>query len=45
VERQAQDIQFSDGAWWARDEEVVSATEFLSAGRQRMTLKGLKIED
>lgn len=45
VERQAQDIQFNDGNWWARDEEVVSATEFLSAGRQRMTLKGLKIED
>jgi hypothetical protein len=45
VERQAQDIQFSDGNWWARDEEVVSATEFLNAGRQRMTLKGLKSED
>lgn len=45
VERQAQDIQFSDGNWWVRDEEVVSATEFLNAGRQRMTLKGLKIED
>ena len=39
------DIQFSDGTWWARDGEVVSATEFLNAGRQRMTLKGLKIED
>ena len=44
LERQTQDIQFSDGTWWAEDEEVVSATEFLSAGAQRMTLKGLQIE-
>ena len=44
VERQAQDILFSDGVWWARDEEVVSATEFFSAGGKRITLKGLIIE-
>ncbi len=44
LERQTQDIQFSDGTWWAKDEEVVSATEFLSAGAQRMTLEGLQIE-
>ena len=44
VERQAQDILFSDGVWWARDEEVVSATEFLSVGGKRITLKGLIIE-
>ena len=44
VERQAQDILFSDGVWWARDEEVVSATEFFSAGRKRIILKGLIIE-
>ena len=44
VERQAQDILFSDAVWWARDEEVVSATEFFSAGGKRITLKGLIIE-
>ncbi len=44
VERQTQDIQFSDGTWWAKDHEVASATEFLSAGGRRMTLKGLRIE-
>ena len=44
VERQTQDIQFSDGTWRAKDEEVASATEFLSAGGRRMTLKGLRIE-
>jgi len=44
VERQSQDILFSDGVWWARDEEVVSATEFFSAGGKRITLKGLKLE-
>ena len=44
VERQAQDILFSDAVWWARDEEVVSATEFFSAGGKRVTLKGLIIE-
>ena len=44
VERQAQDILFSDGVWWARDEEVVSATEFFSAGGKRIKLKGLIIE-
>jgi len=44
VEHQRQDIHFSDGTWWAKNEEVAAATEFLSAGRQRMTLKGLKIE-
>jgi hypothetical protein len=44
VERQMQDIQFSDGTWRAKDEEVASATEFLSAGGRRMALKGLRIE-
>lgn len=44
VERQVQDILFSDGVWWARDEEVVSATEFFSAGGKRIPLKGLIIE-
>lgn len=44
VERQSQDILFSDGIWWARDEELVSATEFFSAGGKRVTLKGLVIE-
>ena len=44
VERQSQDILFSDGVWWARDEELVSATEFFSAGGKRTTLKGLDIE-
>lgn len=44
VERQSQDILFSDGIWWARDEELVSATEFFSAGGKRVTLEGLVIE-
>ena len=44
VERQSQDILFSDGIWWARDEELVSATEFFSAGEKRITVKGLSIE-
>jgi len=44
VERQTQDVQFSDGTWWAKDEEVVSATQFLCAGRQRLTLNGVEIE-
>ena len=44
VERQSQDILFSDGVWWARDEELVSATEFFSAGGKRIMLKGLKLE-
>lgn len=44
VERQSQDILFSDGVWWARDEELVSATEFFSAGEKRITVKGLTIE-
>lgn len=44
LERQSQDILFSDGIWWARDEELVSATEFFSAGGERVTLKGLVIE-
>ncbi len=44
VERQSQEILFSDGCWWAKAEELVSATEFLSAGAKRITLKGLKIE-
>lgn len=44
VERQSQDILFSDGIWWARDEELVSATEFFSAGGKRVTLKGLTIQ-
>jgi len=44
VERQTQDIQFSGGSWRAKDGEVASATEFLSAGGRRMTLKALRIE-
>ena len=44
LEQQSQDILFSDGVWWARDEELVSATGFFSAGGKRITLKGLKIE-
>jgi hypothetical protein len=44
VERQTQDIQFSGGSWRAKDGEVASATEFLSAGARRMTLKALRIE-
>lgn len=44
LERQSQDILFSDGIWWARDEELVSATEFFSAGGKRIALTGLKIE-
>lgn len=44
VERQSQDILFSDGFWWARDEELESATEFFSAGGKRVSLKGLVIE-
>lgn len=44
LERQSQDILFSDGIWWARDEELVSATELFSAGGKRIALKGLKIE-
>ena len=44
VERQSQDILFSDGVWWARNEELVSATEFFSAGRKRIALKGVNIE-
>lgn len=44
VERQSQDILFSDGIWWARVEELESATEFFSAGGKRVTLKGLVIE-
>jgi len=44
LERQTQDIQFSAGTWWAKDEEVASATEFLSAAGRRITLKGLRIE-
>lgn len=44
VERQSQDILFSEGIWWARDEELVSATEFFRAGGKRIALKGVKIE-
>lgn len=44
VERQSQDILFSDRVWWARDEDLVSATEFFSAGGKRIKLKGLAIE-
>ncbi len=44
LERQSQDILFSDGVWWARDEELVSATEFFSAGGKQITLKGVNIE-
>jgi hypothetical protein len=41
VERQT---QFSGGSWRAKDGEVASATEFLSVGGRRMTLKALRIE-